>query len=108
MEGCYNAISTMFLIGTDIVGVIVIGAYLAYTDPFIAGGTFLVAFMCVIVLFETVRDKTKKIGYRQRELNKVAYKSVCQAINGVKEILVMKRQAEFWRIMRRHMTRNER
>lgn len=95
VDGSYNAISTMLLIGTDIIGIIVIGAYLVYTDPFIAGGTFLVAIMCVIVLFETVRNKTKKMGYRQRELHAAAYKSVCQAINGVKEILVMKRQAEF-------------
>lgn len=53
------------------------------------------AAISAMLLYKGVRSKTKEMGYRQREISAGTYKIACQAVGGIKDIMVMNRQKQF-------------
>lgn len=88
----YTHINTLFSTGLS---VILIAIYLIYTDWLLSLGIFVVGGACGIGLMQFFKKRLRGIGERNRaaefETNKCAY----QAINGIKEISVMKRMHIF-------------
>lgn len=95
VEGSYNMLSTMLNMLADMMGLIAIGIYLFYKDAFIAIGMMILAAVCGILLYKGVRSKTKEMGFKQREISAKTYKIACQAIGGIKDIMVMNRRHQF-------------
>ena len=95
VEGSYNMLSTLLNMMADILGMVLICVYLFYTDSFFAIGLILLAAISAILLYKGVRSKTKEMGYRQREISAGTYKIACQAVGGIKDIMVMNRQKQF-------------
>ena len=95
VEGSYNMLSTLLNMMADILGMVLICVYLFYTDSFFAIGLILLAAISAMLLYKGVRSKTKEMGYRQREISAGTYKIACQAVGGIKDIMVMNRQKQF-------------
>lgn len=95
VEGSYNMLATLLNMLADLMGILVISIYLFYTDILFAMGLTLLSVITALFLYKGVREKTKIMGYRQREISAGTYKIACQAIGGIKDIMVMKRQEQF-------------
>lgn len=95
VEGSYNMLSTLLNMLSDLLGMLLICSYLFYTDVFFTIGIISLSLLSAIFLYKGVRGKTKEMGYRQREISAETYKIACQAVGGIKDIMVMNRQKQF-------------
>lgn len=95
VEGSYSMLSVLLNTTSDILGLVVIAAFLFSKDAFIAGGLMALSIMSGLVLYKGIRGKTREMGYRQREISAQTYKIACQAIGGIKDVMVMNRQRQF-------------
>lgn len=95
VEASYNMLSTLLTMLADVLGMMVICIYLFTTDYFITMGLLILSIIMALILYKSVRGRTKEMGYRQREISSGTYKIACQAIGGIKDIMVMKRQNQF-------------
>lgn len=93
--GVYAIIENCFKILTESITFLLIGIFIIMTDAFMAIGAIAIAGLCFISITIGMRKRMSFMGKRQREVlakqNKYAY----QAINGIKEIMVMQRNEEF-------------
>ena len=95
VEGSYNVLSTLLNMVSDILGVVAISIFLFSKDKFITCGLIVLSIISGLFLYKGIRSKTKEMGYKQREISSQAYKVACQAVGGIKDIMVMNRQSQF-------------
>lgn len=91
----YTIIDYLSTILSQILAVFFIGVFLIYTDPVIA---ISVLFLMLVVLMGMVlffKPAIKKAGQRNVELSTAKSKTLLQAVNGIKDILVMQRKKIF-------------
>lgn len=91
----YTIIDYLSTILAQILAVFLIGVFLIYTDPVIA---ISVLFLMLVVLMGMVlffKPAIKKAGERNVELSTAKSKTLLQAVNGIKDILVMQRKKIF-------------
>lgn len=93
--GVYAILEDFFKILTEGLAVIVIAIFLVIMDPIMALGVIFVAVICFSVITFGLKKRMSFLGKRQRAVlakqNQYAY----QAINGIKEITVMRRNEAF-------------
>ncbi|MBQ9590339.1 MAG: ABC transporter ATP-binding protein [Butyrivibrio sp.] len=94
-NGFFDLLNYLFVFIMESVTVIIIGAYLIVTDFFTAIG--VLALMAIVlggmVIF--FKPAIKKAGYLNVEALTERNKSITQAIQGIKDILVMQRREPF-------------
>lgn len=90
-----DAIENFFNLVTQTITMIAISVYLVITDYILAMGVVFVSCICIFAIVYVFKNQVKKLGELQREANALVIKNEYETINGVKEIMVMKRQEKF-------------
>lgn len=93
--GVYNIISDMFRVVTEILKCSLIGILLMIVDFSMAIGIVMLAGSCMIMVTLGFKGIMSDMGNRQRAAYKECNKHSYQAINGIKEITVMRRRENF-------------
>lgn len=76
---------------------ILIGTFLIMINPLMAGSLLLLAGMTALLIVTGLRKKIAECGIESRNAFAQRYQHAYQAVNGIKEINVMKRQNSFLR-----------
>lgn len=102
LRGCTNDIGSVYLIMSyfftlisEILTVIMIGAFLIYTDPMIAFGIIILLFVMLGGIVTVFKPYVKKAGRKNVEALSQKNRTIYQAITGIKEISVMQRKKYF-------------
>ena len=91
----YSIIDYLSTILSQILTVMMIGIFLIYTDPVIAGSVLLlmlIVLACMVLFF---KPTIKKAGKKNVDLLTLKNKILVQVTNGIKEIFVMQRKQLF-------------
>lgn len=95
VNGVYNIISNLFKLTTEILKCITIAIVLLLVDFDMAIGIIMLAGGCLITVTLGFKGIMSDMGRKQREANKNCSKHTYQAVNGIKEITVMRRRENF-------------
>lgn len=87
-----TALFKIFSIGFMMVG---IGVFLIIQEPLMALGIVLLAVVVFAVIVLVIKKKIRELGKLKIEYATSAYKYAYQAVNGIKEISIMKREDYF-------------
>ena len=95
VNGVFNILSFIFSIISELLVVSMISIYVIYTDAFIALCTLMVMFSVMLGIVVFFKPIVKQSGKKNIEVSTEKYKTVYQAVNGIKEIYVMQRKEYF-------------
>lgn len=93
--GVYNIVSLLFTLIAETITMCFIAVYIIYTDPFIAFGVLLLSMLVMIFMVTAMKPKMKQAGERNRIAIADKNKYIYQAVSGIKEIFVLRRQNYF-------------
>lgn len=94
--GCVkDALETLFNIVTQLIMMLMISVYLLVTDYVLAVGILITSFLGIFILTYAFKGRVSRWGEMFRDANALVSKCIYETINGVKEIIVMKRQEKF-------------
>ena len=95
VNGVFGIISNIFKMAAEILKCIAIAILLLNVDFFMAIEIVGLAGICLIVVTLAFKGIMSDMGRKQREASKNCSKHAYQAINGIKEITVMRRRDNF-------------
>lgn len=72
-----------------------IGIFIIMQNPMMAIGILVITALIFVLIVVAVKKKTKELGVLKLELGTKVYKNAYQALNGIKEISIMKREEFF-------------
>lgn len=94
--GCVkDALGTLFELVTQVLTLIMIAIFLAYTDIIMAIGLLGVSVVCMYILVVVLRKRTGILGREERIADEKVTKYTYEMLEGIKEILAMRRQEKF-------------
>lgn len=93
--GAYQVLQNMFSVIAESLTVIVLGMFLLASDVFMTVGAMTLAGLCLLVIVLGFKNKMKLAGQRARAAAGLKYKYGYQAVNGIKEIMVLDRKDNF-------------
>lgn len=93
--GVYTVLDSLLRILMEMVTVLLIGVFIIVTDPFMAVGVILLATFTLLLIISGVKRQLKVMGLKHRAASAGQYKCAYQAIHGIKEIKVMRREQNF-------------
>lgn len=94
--GCVkDALGTLFELVTQLLTLVLIALFLAYTDFSMAIGLFAISLVCMYLLVNVLRKRISALGRQQREADKKVTKYTFEILEGVKEILALRKQNKF-------------
>ncbi len=85
----------VFHIGSEGLVIICIGLYIIYKDPVMALGVLIVAFLCFGVIILVLKKKMSRLGVINRQASGDAYTIAIQIVQGIKDVIVRRRQESF-------------
>lgn len=91
----YQIISGLLMAVTQLMIATFICIYMCYADWQIALGVILSAFLCLLIVFVFFRRRMLQAGVRYRTYSILASQALLQAFQGIKEVLVMRKQKFF-------------
>ncbi len=91
----YSILSYLMTILTECLSVISIGAFIIYTDPFIAVGVLALMAVVLLGIILLFKPKIKKAGRENVLADRRKNKAINQSVAGIKEIYVMQRKELF-------------
>lgn len=91
----YQIISGLLMAVTQLMIAAFICIYMCFADWQIALGVILSAFLCLLIVFVFFRRRMLQAGIRYRTYNILASQALLQAFQGIKEVLVMRKQKFF-------------
>ena len=95
VSSLYQIINGLLQAMTQLTIVAFICIYMCYTDWQIAMGVILSALICLLIIFVFFRKRMLKAGIQFRTYNILASQALLQAFQGIKEVLVMRKQKYF-------------
>ena len=94
--GCVkDALGTLFELITQVLTLLMIAIFLAYTDIIMAIGLLGVSVVCMYILVVVLRKRTSILGREERVADERVTKYTYEMLEGIKEILAMRRQEKF-------------
>ncbi len=94
--GCVkDALGTLFELITQILTLIMIAIFLACTDLIMAIGLLGVSLVCMYILVVVLRKRTSFLGREQRVAETRVTKYSYEILEGIKEIMAMRRKERF-------------
>lgn len=91
----YQIISGLLMAVTQLMIATFICIYMCFADWQIALGVILSAFLCLLIVFVFFRRRMLQAGVRYRTYSILASQALLQAFQGIKEVLVMRKQKFF-------------
>ncbi len=95
VTGAFSVISNIFSLISDVLIVIALVVYLLAVDFMMTIGVMLALAVCSLIYFLFVRKKIRTLGGENRKVTARMYKSIQQAMGGIKEVKVMGREKYF-------------
>ena len=95
VSSLYQVINGLFQMATQLMIAVFICIYMCYADWQIALGVVLSAFICLLLIFIFFRKRMLQAGIQLRHYNILASQALLQAFQGIKEVLVMRKQKYF-------------
>ncbi|SEG15905.1 ABC-type multidrug transport system, ATPase and permease component [Butyrivibrio sp. Su6] len=94
--GCVkDALGTLFDLVTQVLTLILIAIFLAYTDLTMAACLLFISLLCMFFLVYVLRIKISNLGKEQREAETKITKYFFEMLEGIKEILAMRKEKSF-------------
>lgn len=91
----YQIINGLLQAVTQLMIVAFISIYMCYTDWQIAVGVIISAAICLFIIFAFFRRRMLQAGLQFRTYNILSSQALLQAFQGIKEVLVMRKQKYF-------------
>lgn len=95
VTGVFTIYDFFFRMLSEICNVVLIGFFLLYTDWIMAVGVMTLSGLCFIAVTLVFKHLLRGVGEKNRNANILKKKYAYQAVNGIKEINVMKRNDFF-------------
>ena len=95
VSGVYQILLNFFTLVAESLTIIILGTFLLMTDTVMTIGAMTLAFVCLLAIILGFKDRMKKAGRKAREAAGLKGKYGYQAVNGIKEIMVLDRKANF-------------
>lgn len=102
LRGCQNDISASFdviqrllSLLAEVFTVLVIGIYIIYMDPIIAYAVIVLMTIVMFLMIFYFKPLIKRAGNKKIEVNTKKNKIITQAVSGIKDILVKRRNLQF-------------
>lgn len=102
LRGCQNDISASFdviqrllSLLAEVFTVLVIGIYIIYMDPIIAYAVIVLMTIVMFLMIFYFKPLIKRAGNKKIEVNTKKNKIITQAVSGIKDILVKRRNQQF-------------
>lgn len=95
VNGAYQILLNLFTMLSELMTVFILGIFLLITDWAIALSAMLLAGICFFAVIFLFKEKMKEAGRDAREANALKNQYGYQAINGIKEIMVLGRRDKF-------------
>lgn len=95
VNGVFSIISNMFKVATELLKCASIAILMLVVDFSMAVGLVGLAGVCLLAVTLGFKGIMSEMGRKQREASKNCSKHVYQAVNGIKEITVMRRRDNF-------------
>ena len=94
--GCVkDALGTLFDLITQVLTLIMIAVFLAYTDLAMSIGLLGISLICMYLLVVVLRKKTSALGRDQRHADETVTKYTFEILEGIKEILALRKEDKF-------------
>lgn len=94
-NGIRNLITNFFQLITDGMTAVFIGIYLLYTDWILALCVIAVGMVCLLLTVFVFKKWSRRAAQKNWKYNRLSNKYMMEAFNGIKEIIVMRRQKFF-------------
>lgn len=94
-NGVFQLLDCVFKFSAEALTVLLIGIFIIATEPIMASGILILACSCFVIVTLVFRNSMKILGAKQRIYNAERTKNAYQAINGIKEIIVMRKEDLF-------------
>ncbi len=94
----YNVLLNLFQLAAECLTILMIGLYLLYTDWIVAIAAFVLAVACFLAIVLSFKKRLKKAGNDMTVASIGTTKSLTEAIEGIKEIIVADRRECFVRL----------
>lgn len=91
----YQIINSLLQMVTQLMISAFICIYMCYTDWQIALGVVLSALVCLLIIFVFFRKRMLQVGIQYRTYSILAAQALMQAFQGIKEVLIMRKQRYF-------------
>lgn len=98
----YDVIKLFFFLVTDLFSVLFIFLFLLYTNWVLFLAVFIAGIVCVLLMHFIFQEKMLKAGKQVRTYAQFASQDQTQAIQGIKEVLILRRQNFFLRLFEEH------
>lgn len=97
VEAVYTIYDNFYKMLSEMLNIVLIGIFLIYIDWMMATGVLILFSLCLIVITYVFRKLLRNVGERYREGVMSSHKYAYQAVGGMKEIHVMKKNEFFVR-----------
>lgn len=91
----FEMVLTCMLLISDVLITVMLGVFLFFMDPFITVVVVMLLGMSSLFYFVIVRKKLEKLGKQSQKYNGGMIKSIHQALGGIKDIKILKREQYF-------------
>lgn len=105
--GVYNIINSIIYSITKSLIVIMIAVFMILSDALIASSLVVAATLCLIVIMLGFKKPMKQVGMRLRDYTIESNQVLLQAIQGIKEVIVMRKQKDFVNLYEYHMNKRQ-
>lgn len=95
VNGVFGVFEDLFKLMSELLTVCLIGVFLFYTDLLMAGGVLVIAAIAFLLIMIGFKRLLTGAGEKSRRASTNSSKYAYQAVNGIKEIHVMRRSAYF-------------
>ena len=95
VNGVFGVFEDIFKLISELLTVCLIGIFLFYTDFLMAGGVLAIAVIAFLLIVIGFKKMLTGAGEKARRASTISNKYAYQAVNGIKEILVMRRSDYF-------------
>lgn len=92
-----NFLHSILKLGTEILSVLLIFLFMCYSDWQLAMGMMLLCGFCLIIINQFFRKSMYQVGIKYRRYEGVTNQALLQALQGIKEVLIMQKQQHFVR-----------
>lgn len=92
-----NFLHSILKLGTEILSVLLIFLFMCYSDWQLAMGMMLLCGFCLIIINQFFRKSMYQVGIKYRRYAGVTNQALLQALQGIKEVLIMQKQQHFVR-----------
>lgn len=89
--GVFEILQNGFRFFSEFFTVVLIGIFTIYVDPIMAVGIMLIAVICFLGITFFFKGRLSRIGVTLRQVNAIRVKYAYEAVNGYKEVQVMRR-----------------